>query len=280
MSILLIDYRENSFINLLKLSKPNKDASNITEESIELINELQLGQIYSCEINNVLLKFKICNLPIGDFIIKNSLDEENNFEKIQLIIERKTYSDLSASIIDGRFREQKNRIDEAIQNKDQILYILEGQTNCNLKRGINNVTLNSAIINLIYKHHYKVLHTNTLEDTLNSIILIYKKIINNEINLSNVSNESNNISLVTPLKTKGNKIKETLFATQLSVIPGISYKTALVISNHYKNINELINFYNNSQEIDKNILLADIQINDKRKIGKALSKKIYEALFN
>ena len=60
----------------------------------------------SHEIINTINKITITtsNLPIGDIVILNDHNEE------QLIIERKSISDLAASIKDGRYAEQSFRL--------------------------------------------------------------------------------------------------------------------------------------------------------------------------
>ena len=57
------------------------------------------------------------NLQMGDIQIRNN-------EKIELIFERKTVSDLNSSIRDGRYHEQKQRL---LSNMDRhrIVYIIE-----------------------------------------------------------------------------------------------------------------------------------------------------------
>ena len=54
--------------------------------------------------NNDNIKFE--NLDIGDIVIKDN-------DKIIMMIERKTLEDLSASIKDGRYKEQKIRLKSA-----------------------------------------------------------------------------------------------------------------------------------------------------------------------
>ena len=63
------------------------------------------------------------------------------------------------------------------------------------------------------------------------------------------------------------------------MIPGISIKTASIIMEKYTSINNLINQYNQIRELEQRYeFLKEIQISPKRKLGKILSKKIYEYL--
>ena len=53
--------------------------------------------------NENKIQFSKENLDLGDIIFKKN-------GKMVILIERKTFSDLSSSIKDGRYKEQKNRI--------------------------------------------------------------------------------------------------------------------------------------------------------------------------
>lgn len=242
--MLLIDYREREFIdNLNKFIK--------TENDKEM----------SVKINNTDVVFKICSLPIGDFII-------NDF----IVIERKTLSDLSSSITDGRFREQKQRLLESVKDPCRILYIIE---NNNGRLGVSETVLHSAMINLIFKHKYKMLQTRDNNDTFNNVLLLYKKIQTGDI--SDVS-DVGNVEL--KLISKGDKIMSNVFINQMCVISGVSRVIADAIKVKYNTMSNLINEWGKLENIgDREKMLMDVKITEKRKVGKALSKKIYEAIW-
>jgi ERCC4-type nuclease len=62
------------------------------------------------------------NLPLGDFIISDEKEDK-------LIIERKTISDLLASIKDGRYDEQSYRLNGLNHHNHNIIYLIEGDVN-------------------------------------------------------------------------------------------------------------------------------------------------------
>ena len=70
---------------------------------------------------------------------------------------------------------------------------------------------------------------------------------------------------------------------QLAQIPGVSASTADIILAEYSNLVNLINTY---QQIsidnlgERELLLATLQMTPKRKLGKVLSTRIYNYLFN
>lgn len=224
------------------------------------------------KVNGIQLNFVTANLEVGDFVFKNENDE------ILLVAERKTIRDLSASITDGRFRQQKERLLESTNDHNKVLYIIEGAKGSfktTSEKGILSQTIiDGSLQNMLFRHHFKLLRTDNEMDTLANLALLFKKINNNEFDAK--------CAPVAPVKlvSKGDKIGENIFALQLSVIPGISYATALKISEVYKNMKEMIDAYNNKESIqDKEEMLNGVQLtNSKRKLGSALSKRVYLAL--
>ena len=242
MNLLLeIDYREHDIIKLFKNEK---------------------------DINT-----KVCKLIIGDFIIKN----ENG--DILFVIERKSIKDLCASILDGRMDEQRSRLLESIQDPSKIVYIIEGKKSeafiHGSSPGVTKKSINSSILNLIFKHNYRVVFTDSKQDTVDNLVLLYTKIKESKLELNTNTN-------VIKIIKKSDKINDHIFINMLSVIPGISAKIAIKIHEQYDTLNELMISYNNLQnENDKKKMLSEIIVNadTNRKVGKAISEKIYHSLF-
>jgi len=130
--------------------------------------------------------------------------------------------------------------------------------------------MDSAIQNLIFKHQFKVLFTESVDDTVDQIKMFYKKLKDYSFSLSTVQPAT--------LIKKSSKIIDNIYINQLSVIPGVSLSIANKISERYPSFFELIKAYTTST--DSELLLADIQLGNKRKLGKCLSKKIYECLMD
>lgn len=242
---LMVDYRERSFIKML---------SNYTTVTNEVDTQIT--------INGVEFVFRVTNLQVGDFVIEDCND-------VKLVIERKTYGDLSSSITDGRFRQQKERLDESIGDASKIVFVIEGDRRG--KRTLPGTTISSAIMNMVFKHGYKVLCTDNEEDTFSSMLLLIKKLHLKEF--------GKGVQPVAPVKlvSRGSKITDNLMAIQLSVIPGVSFQTAMCIAKSYPTMKELIMAYAECDEELRDNLLRDIMLNEKRKIGAALSKKIHRA---
>lgn len=162
------------------------------------------------------------------------------FNDNRYIYERKTVADLIASVKDGRYKEQKNRLLGLSQNNN---YIIEGDSiiaNKNLK---NQKLLTSIYCNSIYRDKINVFFTNNIEDTATFILLLATKIIEKPDNFNSTSN--NNISDfidVCKIKSKKNKNidKDTCYLLQLSQIPGISKEIAKKIKEVYSTLPILI----------------------------------------
>ena len=112
------------------------------------------------------------NLDIGDFQILVN-------DKLTVLIERKTLMDLSISIIDGRYREQKKRI--LAQSIPKVIYLIEGDMN-HYKGSIPKDTIISTIVNCTLRDNINILLTSSFDETACLIDKMYKNLHNYEIN--------------------------------------------------------------------------------------------------
>jgi ERCC4-type nuclease len=126
------------------------------------------------------LKLQTESLPLGDIII---YDSDKNADI--LIIERKSISDLLASIKDGRYEEQSYRLGGLNHPNHNIMYIIEGDVNSQnqfkgnyFKNKFNNnnntngssnalekLTAYSAMFSLNYYKGFSVFRTFNISET-------------------------------------------------------------------------------------------------------------------
>jgi ERCC4-type nuclease len=216
------------------------------------------------------------NLDIGDIQFIDVSSKE-----IIIIIERKTLSDLSASIKDNRYKEQKERLIHGLKKNIRKIILIEGSS-------INDFTLpiktfNSVIINTLIRDNIHIHQSKSIEDTIDfieNIILnlpkyyedLKKEIINDEIKIFN--NEFN-----CNLVKKDNLTPSICFINMLATIPGISTNMAKVFLDKYKNMkNFILEFENkNKNEIIK--IISDEKYGNRR-IGDKIAEKIYIFIFN
>jgi ERCC4-type nuclease len=134
-------------------------------------------------INNLIInnpKFKNIevlteNLALGDIIILNDKEEK-------IIIERKSISDLAASIKDGRYAEQSYRLNGLNHPNHNIIYLIEGNINkSRFNNKTENLTLYSAIFSLNYYKGFSVIRTFSIEETAIFICNTVNKLIKGDL---------------------------------------------------------------------------------------------------
>ena len=147
-----------------------------------------------------------------------------------IVIERKTLQDLQASIRDGRYREQKQRL---LQSGCEIWYIFEGSILSSFS-SVSYKAIISAMMNCIIRDKISVFRTKDPEETS----FIIKKLAEN-INPTPSSQEIIPISI--SMKKSGNITPDEVFISQLCCIPGISRTLALLIKEQFPNMSSLVN---------------------------------------
>lgn len=239
---IIVDSREKSLFGILK----DRDL-DIYDGKIEILKE---------------------QLDIGDIHLSFSHNDNNYL----YIYERKTNSDLIASIKDGRYKEQKLRL--MASGASSLNYIIEGDMITSLKNKNNQKITTGAYIHSIYRDKINVIFTFDLDDTSTFLLLMASKIIDKpEYFIGINNNDSHNYIDYCKIKTEKNKNidKNTCYLLQLSQIPSISKEIAKNISNKYPSLVSLISALNESE--DKIGLLMKID-----KIGKTKAATIIEYL--
>lgn len=267
------------------------------------------------DLKSVFKEAEFKNLDLGDIQINYIKDGK---EEIFLLIERKTMSDLIASVNDGRYREQKKRLLESGIPKERIMYLLEGSSD-NIPGHFK--TLFGMIINTLFRDQLKVLRFINVEETIYFIKRIIEKLNKNDTDILNLikntqkkSNENSNSTILKneslelneesvnneienqdidinleylstiKLKKKDNLTQLNCSLLQLAQIPGMSLPNAKIIIDKYESIANLIKSYYDTDNDKRSKMLSDLEINisngKKRKLGPVLSNRIYQYLFN
>jgi len=142
------------------------------------------------------------NLPLGDIIINDGIND-------CIIIERKSLTDLAASIKDGRYEEQSYRLNGINHHNHNIIYLIEGDINRfnSFKERIDKQTLYSAMFSINYFKGFSIRRSNTLDETaLICCNMIYKLV--GGLKAGKVGyylNNSNMLSSVLPKEVDGIK---------------------------------------------------------------------------
>lgn len=114
------------------------------------------------ELAPLLRPWSVQTLPVGDIWIGLSGEAVSAGG---LVIERKTTDDLEASILDGRYREQRTRLTTYCQQRGaRPLYVIEGPMD-RLWGKLTRDTLQKYLTRLALRYGVAVMHTETVEDT-------------------------------------------------------------------------------------------------------------------
>ena len=123
-----------------------------------------------------IIPYEIKTLQIGDIIISSS-----KYPDKSLIIERKCMTDMISSIKDGRYKEQKIRLQAERNNSNTIIcYLLEGLIS-DLRKPNDKNLLYGSIISSIFRDTIPIIRTTSLQETLDILIRLDER-MNKNIN--------------------------------------------------------------------------------------------------
>jgi ERCC4-type nuclease len=158
-------------------------------------------------------------LDIGDFQVVTSGNPV-------LVLERKTISDLEASIKDGRYREQKCRLLALRSTGCKLLYLIEGAFKYNEDTPRNKI-MTGSVINTMIRDQIPFVFTKNVDDTAAYITSICARITADPDKYFNATCEPYSSKI--KQKKKDNVDEQTCFILQLCAIPGISHTKAVSI---------------------------------------------------
>lgn len=214
-------------------------------------------------------------LDIGDILFRIE-------KRIILIIERKSVDDLSASICDGRSREQRARLLGCGIERNRIMYLIEG--NILKKKRVNggSDTLVGSVINMLLRDGIMVYKTNNMEETKFFINRLYEKLQTDIESFWLDIDAKPKIQYEATLraKKKDNMTPDTWFHTCLASIPFIQTNAVMAIIEKYGTLISLMRAYDSVAEDEREKMLIGLCVNGGRKIGPKISKNVYQYLYN
>ena len=184
-----------------------------------------------------------------------------------IVIERKTTADFEASILDGRYREQRTRLlAYCAEKKARPMYIIEqglkGKT-----RTLQPQALQKLLNRLMLRYGVAVWLTDSIQDTVNAILILEAQF-----------KDDNNVFIADTLSytdvmhtaKKSNTGDPKVFAvTCLVNCPGVSAKAATAILEAFGSLKSVM------QQTET--ALADIKVGTRR-FGPAAAKKLLALL--
>ena len=213
-----------------------------------------------------LLDATVKQLPVGDIWI--GTDDEKVKEGV-LIIERKSIRDLEASILDGRYREQRGRILSFCQeNKAQPLYILEGPLSSATGR-LQKKALMKFINRLVFHYQIAVIQTTSVHETAEAITALLEQWNEDPSNLKRTT-ELVKVEDGLHVQKKANAADPKQFAMMcLAQCPGVSVKMAEVLINTFGTLRNIM---------DAPVKEIEATKVGSRKVGPVVSARLHEIL--
>ena len=242
------------------------------------------------------LKIVPLQLPLGDIIINDGLND-------LVIIERKSLSDLAASIKDGRYEEQSYRLKNLWHHNHNIIYLIEGDFAKfnSFKDRIDKQTLYSAMVSINYFKGFSVWRSFSIDETAlmvcnmahklnkekerqpfySNIISTPNKLLEQEENADQTASETvvtdkDYCSVVKKVK-KDNITCENIGEIMLCQIPGVSSASALAILAQFKTLPALIKSIETNETCMNGICTTDAN-GKSRKISKTAIATIVKFL--
>lgn len=217
------------------------------------------------EFNNRNVEIVIENLLVGDIHIRDEKGQQ------VYIFERKAKGDLEASIKDGRYKEQKNRLIETGLPRRQIIYLIEQLTKPRL--GPAHTRIWSAMCHSIHRDGFSVFCTKNIAETADYLIGMAAAV--GKFPVYSDGAEDNNVKAAAVnvnIKKKQVSANEW-YAYTLTLIPSVSMNIAQVIVREYPTLTALKDAFKEHGPG----LLANLKHGaSQRRIGDKLSAVVHE----
>ena len=272
---------------LIKIDTREQDLLTKCQTTIEAIPKFKDIQIISQ------------TLPLGDIIINDGTNDS-------IIIERKTLTDLAASIKDGRYEEQSYRLKGLWHHNHNIIYLIEGDMYRfnTFKERIDKQTLYSAMFSINYFKGFSIMRSNNLEETAMIVCNMAYKLVgglkagktgfynnnltntipndissggqNNNADDTKESTEKDYCTVIKKVK-KDNITTDNIGEIMLCQIPGVSSASALAILAQFKTLPNLIKSIQEDETCLNNVSTTDSN-GKNRKISKTAIATIIKFL--
>jgi ERCC4-type nuclease len=213
-------------------------------------------------------------LPVGDIWMGMEVEEEGEEAKHKeggWVIERKTIQDWEASILDGRYREQRGRILAYCQeHKTRPVYLLEGSWENGTGR-LGKKALMKFMNRLIFHYQIPVFFTSSCEETAEWLVSLQEQWKETDPQKS-IHKKMDDIKVTDGIhiQKKVNAGDPTIFAiTCLAQCPGVSVKMAEAILQEHKTLQGVM---------EASIKQVESVKVGNRKVGPVVAKRLLDLL--
>lgn len=198
-------------------------------------------------------EFEVQTMPVGDVLINSH------------VFERKTYSDLRASLTDGRYFEQKARLKDSGLT---VCFLLEGPEFCNGQILNEDARMKGVFLSLLLGASFKVVVTPNVKQSAVMLTAMEKTLLKWE---TSPSQQVETTHTQSHLQKKNYKTSNDAAIAAVSCVHGVSVKKARVMLENAGSLQTLCE--KESSEI------ADYQeAGSKRKVGPAVAQKFKDML--
>jgi len=228
------------------------------------------------------------SLSIGDFVWIARRGETEVV--LDCIIERKKLSDLSQSVIDGRYAEQRERL--KLTRLKRLIYLIEGSL-----ASVHSVSLSAVatVVSSLQLCHRIMCHETSNFDFSIKFLISMNKCIIKHYSANGILYSSNNSSnhllfgefelyetFSNRMKKSSSEISFLTFGQQLRQIKGVSPSVAFSIINKFSSAAQLYMTYEKSLSLQsEQQMLSKLQIEKKggksmRSLGNSMSLRIWQ----
>jgi ERCC4-type nuclease len=224
-------------------------------------------------------------MDIGDIQVR-SKDADGEYTIVELIIERKEGKDLAASILDGRYEEQKTRIFKALTDTNKgpnsVYYLVENFPNAEGRYDYGTkarARMWSAIVNTSVRDKFHVFQSKSISESAEFLIALDRSALKFKNTIDEPECTAAREMKVTDTALKKKKVTpDDFFIHSLMLIKGMQEDSAGAIAKEYPTFTALIKQYKsmikNGEKAE--LLFKDtFRLSGKRKIGPVMSKKVF-----
>lgn len=215
-------------------------------------------------------------LDLGDVELRSEGSESK-----AIVIERKTTADFAASFVDGRYKQQKERMLRAgdLARPTQFVYLIESSgapLTWNGQTGhVNNRALHAALVKMQLRDGLAVLHSRGGQDSVQLIAYLHTELISDRLEVTTARAAMPTMAVVS--RKRGNlESGRSMYVAMLSALPGVSITTATAIADAYPAIALL--GATSAAELANTSLGSGRDNKRVRRLGPALAKRIHQAL--
>ena len=204
------------------------------------------------------------NLPVGDVWLSVEGEEIQSYG---VMVERKTVADLEASLLDGRYREQRTRLlAYAAEKQAKALYIIEGEMD-RIGAKKSEQELRQILHRLMLRYGVAVIHTYSAKETAQILQILQKQITEDSQVFKAETLSYTDVQHVTKKANKADP--HNFYCALLQGCPGVSAKIAQTIATQVPTLSQL--FTTSAEDIAKMKVGA-------RAIGPAVANRLYSLI--